>query len=648
MKYDGTGRAGAAKGVRVKKPVSAFNAARGEKIDLFVYGTLMEDRHVFMLIKRIPDSVPAKLNNYMKISPPWSFPLIVKHYGATTYGRILRGISTEELAIIDDFEVEGKLYKRHIVIVRTSIGRQRCQTYVGDIGALQGSFGKDVTFDDRYNTFIQKKVDRVLSELPSDRPDIAERVMHELSSSAVDEIIQSHFDGNYICNYIMIQALKEARPPKLSKLLENKDLLPYAANYMKLACKHIVLNQFVEMVRRDFPDNVRLSHQYFRHGLGILIAFSFYNSKNSDIECLIKEKKLDQIADGASYRSYAKHAIDISDAVYDPAAAKEIIRNIVENWYSTPTPLGAELEFSQLGKRAVEALPGEDRQYDSFYWFWDFDMYHRTWRLGGHVDSHMETTNPRERHRGFLEYALGRYNIVGDLSRPLFDCPWGMSALINEAVKFLDVSPHSLHVSMELPKDSGTFITDKPHREENLACLVMLGGDIRPDSDGVLRAIRIHDGELDTNRLKFLNFLDRKQHFSRHDQDESEAADVMEYKFMRLFREWTDYEGLIIALKGYQFGSKARPIKSCSEKGVSEMPEQSFLRAWGASPYPLDPASIGKFMSVVEKGILLENKMRSLDRRKKKVIENIGAALQRKNDYIREYNEKRQQTDRNI
>lgn len=66
--------------------------------------------------------------------------------------------------------------------------------------------------------------------------------------------------------------------------------------------------------------------------------------------------------------------------------------------------------------------------------------------------------------------------------------------------------------------------------------------------------------ELDTNMRDSLNFSDRKYHYSRPDQSEDEASDVMEYKFLRLREEETDYSNVIVALKGYQFGTHARPI----------------------------------------------------------------------------------------
>ncbi|MCX6986125.1 MAG: hypothetical protein NT118_15445, partial [Lentisphaerae bacterium] len=392
----------------------------------------------------------------------------------------------------------------------------RCMTYVGNISELERSFGKEVKFEDRYTRFIEKKVDTVIADMNTDKSEITRRVIHELMGSAVDEIIQSHFDGNYICNYIMVQALEEAKPPHLKDLLKNKELLPYAGNYMRLACQHIVFNQLVEAVRHEYLDAVRIAQPYFRHGLAILLAMLYYNRHSKTINDMFTEKSLGTIVEGRNYRDYAKFAIEVSDSIYNSKEMQPIIEFVEENWYATPTPLGAELEFSCLGKRAVYAHSGEDKMYDGFYWFKDFDMFRRTWRLGGHVDSHQQITVGQERHRGFFEYALGRYQIVGDLSRPLFACPWGMSLLINEAVKFANIPPHSLHISMELQRGrtSGN-ITDKRHQDEDLVCLLLLGGDIRPDSTGKLREWRVFDGELDTNASKSLNFSDRKFHFAK-------------------------------------------------------------------------------------------------------------------------------------
>ena len=52
---------------------AAWDGARGENIDLFVYGTMMSSRHVKLLLNRDVESEPCTLHNYLKIVPPGAF-----------------------------------------------------------------------------------------------------------------------------------------------------------------------------------------------------------------------------------------------------------------------------------------------------------------------------------------------------------------------------------------------------------------------------------------------------------------------------------------------------------------------------------------------------------------------------------------------
>lgn len=614
--------------------IRAFYGSHGDAVDLFVYGTLMNDHYVELLLNRKVESVPAKLFHYMKMNPSWSFPFIVKHRGAVTEGRVLRDITIEELKILDDFEDEGKMYYRRSCVIRTDNLRQRCQTYVGNISVINSNIASKMQFEDRFSLYVEKKIDAILANVQPNKPGLDRRVLHELMGSAVDSIIQSHFDGNYICGHIMIQALEEAAPPRLKDTLKNKDLVPYAGNYMKLACQHIVFNQFVDKIRHEHPDCVRVSHQYFQHGIAILLAFLLYNRHKKKIESHFKKMKLDRIVKSRGYRDYAKFAIDIADIEYDSAEMERLIDLIDNKWYSTPTPLGAELEFSNLGANAIYAKPNKDPIYDGFQWFWDFDMFHRTWRLGGHVDSHRQIALGQKRHRGFMEYAFGRYQILGDLSRPLFDCPWAMSLLINEAVKFLDVKPHSLHISMELG-GKHKHITDKQHDNDDLVCLLLLGGDLTRSKDNKLREWRIYNNELDTNFQKSLHFSDRKYHFTKFNQLVEDAADVMEYKFMRLHENEFDYETLIYALKGYQLQTHARPVNLQKKKNY-ELPEQKFMRKWANNPKPLKLPAIDKFVETVQKGLMEEIEVKHPKPYIIRICEKLHRKLVEKNEYLKE------------
>ncbi len=613
----------------------AFHSADGELVDLFVYGTLLSDRHVKLLIGRQVETESAQLYHFMRVVPPGAFYFIVKQHGAITQGRILKHLTRQELAKVDAFEDEGSLYYRKQVIVRTADGsRRRCLTYVGNIPALQKSFGRDILFEDRYSLYLDKKIDTILEKIEPARHEVTRRALRELLGAEVDSLIESHFDGNYICNYIMVQSLSDAKPPLLVNVVSNPAIRPYADNYIKFACKHIIFNQFADMIRRRFPDSVRLSRKYYRHGLSILLAFMYYNRKKTEIEQLMSAYSLDHLIPGRLYRDYAIQCIKLVEQIYSDAEMLELIDYVDSNWYSSPTPLGAELEFSHLGVHAVDAQPGDDPVFDGFYWFDDFDLQRRTWRVGGHVDSHRNITPGMKRHRGFFEYALGRFNIVGDLSRPLFDCPWGMSRLINEAVQFLgEIPPHSLHISMELPERAKSM-TMRQHKESDLACLLLLGGDIRKDESGHLREWRIFNNELDTNRMRSLNFSDRKEHYSRPEHEG--ASDVIEYKYIRLHPVETDYRSLIVALKGYQAASHGRPI-TIQRQGAGELPEQVFLREWAANPEPLSSSEIESFLSTVEAGLKVEHNSLQLDRRRRSAMEKLHLLLQMKNYELKNY-----------
>jgi hypothetical protein len=96
-------------------------------------------------------------------------------------------------------------------------------------------------------------------------------------SLETDSLLESHFDGDYICNYIMSQTFRETKPPQLGRLFENPAIAPYADSYMEFISRHIIFNQVASRVRKDFPDAVRVSRKYFRHGISILLSLMYCN-----------------------------------------------------------------------------------------------------------------------------------------------------------------------------------------------------------------------------------------------------------------------------------------------------------------------------------------------------------------------------------
>ena len=107
----------------------------------------------------------------------------------------------------------------------------------------------------------------------------------------------------------------------------------------------------------------------------------------------------------------------------------------------------------------------------------------------------------------------------------------------------------------------------------------------------------------------------------------------MEYKFLRLHAGEHDYAKVIAALTGYQFASGGRPI-TIVRQGQPELPEQTFLREWAKNPQALSDSEINSFVAKVEQGIKLEFNSVSLDKRNRKLLENIHATLKERNHYV--------------
>ncbi|KAJ6800239.1 putative protein AIG2 [Iris pallida] len=83
---------------------------------VFVYGSLMADDVVQVLLKRVPTSSPAILNAYHRFSIKGRvYPAILPAENKKVTGKVLQGITDSELVVLDEFEdVE---YKRSTVEV---------------------------------------------------------------------------------------------------------------------------------------------------------------------------------------------------------------------------------------------------------------------------------------------------------------------------------------------------------------------------------------------------------------------------------------------------------------------------------------------------------------------------------------------------
>ncbi|XP_057511897.1 AIG2-like protein D isoform X2 [Actinidia eriantha] len=95
---------------------------------VFVYGSLLADDVVRVLLKRVPESSPAVLNGFHRFSIKGRvYPAILPLENKKVIGKVLSGITAPEIAILDTFEdVE---YERRIVEVSLMDSSQSLQSY---------------------------------------------------------------------------------------------------------------------------------------------------------------------------------------------------------------------------------------------------------------------------------------------------------------------------------------------------------------------------------------------------------------------------------------------------------------------------------------------------------------------------------------
>lgn len=109
-------------------------------VDLFVYGTLMDEDLLYSLTHCRFFRSEAKLAGFEKLSQPNGYPYISPKRDTTVRGLLLHNVDAASLAALDDYEAEGVLYHRCSVEVTVGERRLLCEVYVGDVVALTARF----------------------------------------------------------------------------------------------------------------------------------------------------------------------------------------------------------------------------------------------------------------------------------------------------------------------------------------------------------------------------------------------------------------------------------------------------------------------------------------------------------------------------
>lgn len=615
----------------------------GEELDaLFVYGSLNDDHHFRLLTGQTLKGIPARLDHFRRVQPQNAFSFAIPWRGDHIDGRLLTGVTPALLARLDDYESAGALYQRQVVEVNADGRRFKAWVYIADPEAIRPWLERGFAERDRIEAFVERTVQHYLEEkadrcLLIDRKQLALAVTEELLSEEIQSLMTTAFREEGIAPWILKHEIEKASLPDLGWLESDAKARRYAGAYLNLAVKFMIFNQIETRFRRDFRGLSRTDATLYEHTLSSLMALRLLVDQESALKSAMSQLGVDSLRPDYAYPDYAVAAIFIAEELWQEERAREVAAWLDQNRQNGQTPLGAELEFSPLGVRAVQARENEDPLFDSFFYFHDFDLHRRGWKLGAHVDDHGFAANRRERSRGFLELAFGRYRLFGDVSKPATQDPWVLAQLINLATRYLGIKPHSLHLSLQADET----IPFRPlDRSEYFLCLVMLGGDLREDAGGRLREMRIFQEEIlhpDTGL-----YLSR---LNRHSQepDASSRTAVVEFQFSRLHYDY-DYQPLIMALKGFQRAANPAPFKDCNGCPNQEANRdlEIALKQWAAYPTPVSPADCSAFLGLVESGLEQEATVAGPEyaRYARQILEQIAQRLERRNQRIIDYHQR--------
>ncbi|OHB25501.1 MAG: hypothetical protein A2X84_10065 [Desulfuromonadaceae bacterium GWC2_58_13] len=365
-------------------------------------------------------------------------------------------------------------------------------------------------------------------------------------------------------------------------------------SYLRLIFRHYLLGFVVQMTRKHCRDALPANcPSCYPEAPAILAALIWYNRRFA-----LLETEIDRLIDFCFERNL-NHlylncllAYRTAAALFGTPEMLESIDQVKTCRLGGTTPLGAELEFSNLGKDAgYERSFGRhqrDPRFHNFIHYHKFFLADVSWRLGGYLDHQIRL----RRHRsapwvgGYLEYSLVRLDYLRKFSMPLSTDPGFLARYLEEVIAFSrDIDPHSLHLNLEDPRAGN----ERPTLEDYL-CLLLLGGDLRLSDDGVLREHRFANNEL-------RGIVQQRKHLSPYDNHEHL---VTEFSFLRLWRKGErnyGYLPVIMAIKGFQW---AYDIRSYCREPAGDM------LLWAHRPQPLPDAAISRFLQQVESGLIRE------------------------------------------
>jgi gamma-glutamylcyclotransferase (GGCT)/AIG2-like uncharacterized protein YtfP len=602
------------------------------KTNLFVYGSL-RDSAVFKSVSGFgftqyssqagSDMLwvqPAFLDGYRRVSPDNVYYYAVADPASRIEGLVIHDMPAAAMAEIDRYE--GKRYQRETVAVNTASGRISAAAYLASHATMKKHFGDRFHVNLIHELWLRKRIEQFIEK--STRPgehtldaDIERRARRELLAVTERDLVITHYRADAVSDFYLEHELN--RPvPSIRSLFTDPEAKPYIENYLVFVLRQVLLNQLDEKIQSQFRfelEHMRTSERYFKRSVSLLMALRMVNSNAAAVDMMVRQGLATLPAGAADLIDYVKYAVSAADGFFDIRIARAELERIRMNRQPGLTPLGAELELSNLGYRAItggDSVLPETEPYGGFYYFYDFALDVLTWKMGGYIDDHSGSTSAGRRY-GFFELAPGRLNVAGELSRPATADPWLLNQLINELLGFYDVTPHSLHLSFQMRKNQ--IGRQRVLPIEFVKCLLVLGGGIRQRASGQLWVSRMSHHEITAGRygeeLVFARTSKRRWYSSDAEVASKTPAhittQVYQYKFIRLEAR-ANYEPLIMALKGLQLAYNPGDYLSVLQLSRSKNLRRDYeeLKQWADSPTPISGKTITKFLSTVQRGLMNE------------------------------------------
>jgi gamma-glutamylcyclotransferase (GGCT)/AIG2-like uncharacterized protein YtfP len=603
-----------------------------EFYNLFVYGSLREPTIFESVCGRSftlrPSQVDepqvlfaelALLDSYRRVSPDNVYFYAVKEPNSKIQGIVIHHIPAAVMTVIDKYE--GRLYTRETVMVHTANGTLEAQAYLNRRQDMKKRFGDRFHVNLIHELWLRKRIENFFDkhtrpgEISHDA-DVERRARRELIGTTERDLVVSHLGHDAVSDFYLEHEL--SRPiPSLEGLFGNDSLKPYIVNYLRLVVKQVLLNQFEHNLQFRFRfelDQLVNSMRYYTRTVSLLIALRMLNANAAAVNMVLGKCLETMPPTGrCDLLDYVKYAVSAADNMFDNRVAHSVMYAVRHNLQPGLIPMGAEMEFSNLGYRAVlKNVSDKDSEFDGFRWFDKFVLNILTWKMGGYIDDHTGDFSPGQ--CGFFEVAPGRLNIQGEVSKPATGDPWVLSQLIREVVTFYPIRPHSLHLSFQMRRQQIGHQTVLPLNF--VKCLFVLGGGTQITNTGQIFVTRMSQDEIRQDRygeeLVFARTSKRTPNLSDQNEVDGEplfqpVSTIQQYKFIRLDGR-SNYEPLIMALKGLQLSINPGDYLTAAQLASNPRLQDEYeeLKDWAAKPAAVSAQVLREFLDTIREGLMQE------------------------------------------